>query len=90
MKIIGRKMIGADNLQALAGTAAELTAKRQLRKPLLEAFDIYKSNVYYGVVSETEEEHAAVLAWYRSLLNLEEDALTVVPDGIMQYVGGEH
>ena len=90
MKIIGRKMIGADNLKALAGTSAELIAKRQIRKPLLEAFDIYKSNVYYGIVSETEEEHAAVLAWYHSLLNLEEGALRAVPDGIVQYVGGEH
>lgn len=86
MKIIGRKMIGADNLKALAGTAAELIAKRQLRKPLLEAFDIYKSNVYYGIVSETEEEHAAVLAWYRKLLDLEDDSLTVVPDEIARYL----
>ena len=86
MKIIGRKMIGADNLKALAGTSAELIAKRQIRKPLLEAFDIYKSNVYYGIVSETEEEHAAVLAWYRKLLDLDDDSLKVVPDEIARYL----
>ena len=86
MKIIGRKMIGTDSLQGLAGTSAELIAKRQIRKPLLEAFDIYKSNVYYGIVSETEEEHAAVLAWYRKLLDLDDDSLKVVPDEIARYL----
>ena len=86
MKIIGRKMIGADNLQALAGTAAELVAKRQIRKPLLEAFDIYKSNVYYGIVSETEEEHAEIIEWYGKLLDLEDNAFTAVPQPILKYV----
>ena len=31
-------------------------AIRQLRKPLLKAFDIYKANLYYGIEKETEEE----------------------------------
>jgi hypothetical protein len=55
------------------------TAIRQLRKPLLEAFDIYKSNVVYGVDTETEFEKAEIMTWYQDLLDKKESALINVP-----------
>lgn len=83
----------------LTGTGKELDYLRALRKPLLQAFDIYKSNVYYGVVTETEEEHAEVLAWYAALLDIgntnalsravtitAESAIKNVPAGVRRYL----
>jgi hypothetical protein len=46
---------------------------------LLEAFDIYKSNVVYGVDTETEFEKAELMAWYQDLLDKKENALRNVP-----------
>jgi hypothetical protein len=62
------------------------TAIRQLRKPLLEAFDIYKSNVVYGVDTETEFEKAEIMAWYQDLLDKKENALRNVPLKIQRYL----
>lgn len=53
---------------------------------LLKAFDVYKSNVYYGVVKETDERHVAVLAWYRDLCDLKAEAVENIPDEIMRYL----
>ena len=59
---------------------------RQLRKPLLEVFDIYKSNIAYGVESETEEERAEILSWYQRLLDKDKSALETIPDKIKRYL----
>lgn len=64
----------------------KLNAKRSLREPLLKAFDIYKSNVSYGVVVETEEEKVKIKKWYNSLLELNESALKVIPSGVKKYL----
>ena len=45
---------------------------RRARARYLKAFDIYKSNVTYGVESESEEQKAEVLAWYAVLLDITE------------------
>jgi hypothetical protein len=62
------------------------TAIRQLRKPLLEAFDIYKSNVVYGVDTETECEKSEIMTWYQDLLDKKESALRNVPLKIQRYL----
>lgn len=59
---------------------------RQLRKPLLMAFDVYKSNVNYGVILETEEEKTAVIKWYNKLLDLSSTAFKKVPNSIKKYL----
>lgn len=59
---------------------------RKMRKPLLEAFDIYKSNVSYGVVDETEQEHIVISQWYLDLLDLKPNALDNVPECIGRYL----
>lgn len=45
---------------------------RTQRRQLLDAFDIYKVNLYYGIESETEDEKTAILTWYDALLGLPE------------------
>jgi hypothetical protein len=68
------------------GSVHRDVAIRQLRKPLLEAFDIYKSNIAYGVETETELEKAEIMAWYNDLLDKKETALSLVPQKIKRYL----
>ena len=59
---------------------------RQLRKPLLEIFDIYKANISYGVETETAEERAEIIDWYKRLLDKDKSALVIIPDKIKRYL----
>lgn len=61
----------------------ELRAKRL---PLLEAFDILKSNVYFGIDVITEEEKAVLMYWYGSVLNLSEEAIDNPPALVAKYM----
>lgn len=45
---------------------------RQQRKKYLQAFDIYKQNVNYGLIQESLEEHELVCKWYTTILALPE------------------
>lgn len=64
----------------------ELNKLRAKRKPLLEAFDKYKSNVNYGIVVETETARDTIVAWYNDLLNLVETAFNTIPSEIQYYL----
>lgn len=82
-----------DEIDRLNNPVVELNYLRSLRKPLLTAFDIYKSNVLYGIIEETEEEHSQILEWYNSLLTMNaksitsvEEAIKNVPEKIKQYL----
>ena len=61
---------------------------RQIRGDILEAFDIYKSNVIYGIESETEKEHEEILNWYKAMLDLPEDVeiYQSAPEKIRRYL----
>lgn len=59
---------------------------RQLRKPLLKAFDVYKSNVNYGVETETTEERTVIMAWYKKLLDKDKAALVNIPAKVKRYI----
>ena len=61
-------------------------AQRQVREPLLKAFDVYKSNVNYGVIIETEAEHNAVLEWYQKLCDLIPEAFENIPSQIERFL----
>ena len=62
-----------------------LNCLRKKREPLLKAFDVYKANVNYGIVSETEEQKTTILEWYSKVLNLDETALNNVPSAVSKY-----
>ena len=66
----------------------KLKQLRNKRKPLLEAFDKYKSNVNYGVVTETETTREVIVTWYQGLLNLVESAFEdeYIPSQIKYYL----
>lgn len=61
-----------------------LSQKRAKRTPLLKAFDIYKSNVAYGLIVDVE--HNDIVAWYNDLLELEDRAFDNVPTAITRYL----
>ena len=85
MKILSKNKITVNNLKDFSGEQL-LNAKRTLRKPLLKAFDIYKSNVAYGIIIEDEIQKTRILMWYNNLLNLEDIAFIDVPDKIKEYL----
>lgn len=88
MKIVKRRRMNVEDLNRVLGSAIEQDTVRELRAPLLEAFDIYKTNVLYGIESETLTEKESIREWYIALLNLDASALLSVPDKIAKYIKG--
>lgn len=64
----------------------KLNMLRIKRKPLLEAFDIYKSNLLVGAISLSDEEQQEVIDWYNLILELDEDAINNPPQVIVRYM----
>lgn len=60
--------------------------KRQLRKPLLKAFDTHKTAVIYEGKAETQDERNSVLAWKQELLDLQTEAFKEVPKSVEYYL----
>ena len=56
------------------------------RERLFMAFDIYKANVRYGVIGESEEEHTLITEWYRKVLDLDANAIRDYPDVLNRYL----
>ena len=61
-------------------------AIRQLRAPILLAYDKYKIAVVYGEIFETEEEKAQILQWKKKVLDKDIDAISNVPDKIRYFL----
>ena len=59
---------------------------RMERERLFRAFDIYKANVRYGVVSESEEEHIRITEWYRKALDLDSNSIRDYPVVLNRYL----
>lgn len=64
----------------------KLKQLRNKRKPLLEAFDKYKTNVLYGITYENATTKLSITSWYNDLLDLKETAFTNVPSEIKYYL----
>lgn len=86
MKILSKHKINNSDIDDLINTQEINSIIRQLRKPLLEAFDIYKTNIAYGIEVETDEEKEHILAWYNNLLDKNVDALRNIPNRILRYL----
>lgn len=76
------RVIDYDNSEDLR--IAKLEELRQLRTPLLQAFDIYKSNVNYGI--EADVNRVEIITWYNSILDLDEEAINNPPEEIRRYM----
>lgn len=67
-------------------TEEEIKAILRIRRePLLTAFDKYKTNVQYGIETETSKQHEINLLWYQDLKDLKESAFENVPERIAYY-----
>ena len=64
----------------------DLSVLRNQRARLFKAFDIYKSNVEYGVVPETQETHDLITTWYLACLELDYQAINNPPSEIIRYL----
>ena len=59
---------------------------RAKRIEILKAFDIYKTNVLYGIIYEKEEDHTTICDWYNNLLELKVSAFEDIPEKIRYYI----
>ena len=59
---------------------------RNRRMVVFRAFDIYKENVNYGIVEETQERHEDILTWYRACCDLDKNAINNVPSEVAKYL----
>lgn len=59
---------------------------RQKREKLFKAFDIYKSNIEYGLITETDEVHQRIALWYLLALDLDYNAITNYPHELDRYL----
>ena len=59
---------------------------RKKREKVFVAFDIYKQNVSYGLISETQKEHETITEWYLKCLNLDKEALDNVPNSVKRFL----
>lgn len=59
---------------------------RMERERLFKAFDIYKANVRYGVIGESDEEHTRITEWYRKALDLDANAIRDYPIVLNRYL----
>lgn len=80
------KVVSRSDLRRLPVGEKSLNAKRIVRENLLKAWDVHKSNVSYGAETETEEEHAKCIVWWKALLNLEDWAFEQIPNGVKKYL----
>ncbi len=85
MKIIGIKKLDAKDANNVYGEE-RLNLFRTVRKDLLKAFDIYKSNVSFGIEIQTDLEMTEVKNWYKNLLDLKSEAFFNVPCKVEKYL----
>lgn len=86
IKILKKQRLTAEHENLITDESALKSVYRERRQILLNAFDVYSKNVVYGVETETESEHAAIVAWRQKLLNLDKTAFTDVPDRVQYYM----
>ena len=59
---------------------------RARRKKVFKAFDIYKENVNYGLITETAEQHDRIVEWYEACLEFDPNAINNIPIEITRYL----
>ena len=59
---------------------------RTKRARLFKAFDIYKENVNYGLISEDEQTHERLATWYHKCLELDFEAIDNCPSELEKYL----
>lgn len=59
---------------------------REKRAKLLDAWDIAKGNILIKVDIVTDEQMQELIAWYKKVLDLDEQAIENPPQEIVRYV----
>lgn len=71
----------------------KLAAFKNYRLQVFKAYDIYKTNVIYGLEKETAEERQELLSWYNAMKDYPsrietEKEFPQIPEKISYYLGG--
>lgn len=71
----------------------KLDAFKNYRALVFKAYDIYKTNVIYGLEIETEEEKLELIRWYNlmrdyPIMMATEKEFPEIPEKIRYYMGG--
>ena len=72
------------NIEERAKRSPEILRAKRTR--LFRAFDIYKQNVSYGLVDETNDRHEEIKAWYNKCRELDYEAINNPPLEIKKYL----
>lgn len=72
--------------QLLQSANTSNTLLREKRAKAFKAFDIYKQNVNYGLISETKAKHTEIVEWYNNCLDLVQESIENIPDEIKQFL----
>lgn len=85
--------IEREQAQARAEAKVLPDVLRAKRAKAFKAFDIFKTNVAYGIVEQDEETRANVVEWYEHCLDMRypelvADALDNIPTCISRYMIG--
>ena len=72
--------------QLLERAKHNLDVLRNKRAKLFKAFDIYKENVNYGLIEETQETHSKLATWYQKCLDLDFEAIETCPSELDKYL----
>ena len=80
------KVIGEEKVNLIFNKEKKDNYLREKRKPVLVAFDAYKSSVAFGTEVETPEKHETIISWYEDLKKLKESAFENIPERIAYYI----
>lgn len=62
---------------------------RSKREPILTAWDTFKTNESFGIITITEERKAEIISWYYAILDLDEYAIDNPPEEVKKYLPKE-
>ena len=80
------KVIGYEKVSLMSNEETKKNFLRNKRKPILIAFDAYKSSVAFGTEVETPEQHEEIVLWYDDLKKLKESAFENIPERVAYYI----
>lgn len=87
---VRKRIISIDDLDDINARLPQEQAKdvkRQLRKPLLNALDVYDKNVSKGRIVESEDQKQAVDCWYKDICDLKDEGFKNIPVCVGKYKG---
>lgn len=87
-----KKLLERDKIDRAEFDRVVPDAFRAKRAIYFKAFDVYKTNVLYGLETETETEREEIINWYNTLRDIPDIGITpttefpLIPEKIAKYI----